>query len=161
MLRIRLRRAGRKNRPTYRIVVAEHSAPLSGKFVAMLGHFDPRTKAVGIETDELMKWLGVGAKPSNRVSKILTAAGVSHKHVVVIQNAKRAPRKAVEEAPTSAKATAGKPTVEAADVAEEVSVETETAEASSAALEPAAETEAVETSTEKTTESTSEAAPTK
>jgi small subunit ribosomal protein S16 len=97
MLRIRLRRAGRKNRPTYRIVVAEHSAPLSGKFVAMLGHFDPRTKAVGIETDELMKWLGVGAKPSNRVAKILTAAGVSHKHVVVIQNAKRAPRKAVEE----------------------------------------------------------------
>lgn len=103
MLRIRLRRTGRTNRPHYRIVVAEHTAPLTGKFVDELGHFDPRTKAMGLNEERLTKWLSVGAQPSNRVAKILTSAGVSHKLIVVKQRAARAPKKAVEEPSTPAK----------------------------------------------------------
>ncbi len=102
MLRIRLRRTGRTNRPHYRIVVAEHSAPLTGKFVDELGHFDPRTKAMGLNQERLTKWLTVGAQPSNRVAKLLTTAGVSHKLIVVKQRAARAPRRTVEAKPAAA-----------------------------------------------------------
>lgn len=97
MLRIRLRRTGRKNRPSYRIVVAEHSAPLTGKFVDQLGHFDPRTKELGLDTERVLKWLNVGAQPSNRVAKLLKSLDVKHKLVVVTTKKPRAPKNAPEE----------------------------------------------------------------
>ena len=139
MLRIRLRRTGRKNRPSYRIVVAEHSAPLTGHFVDQLGHFDPRTKEFVIDNERLTKWLGVGAQPSNRVAKLLTKTGFKHKLVVVKTNQPRATRNPEE--------------VAAAPVASAVPVEAETA------AEPAvkAEAEAVETKEEPTEAPTEEA----
>ena len=135
MLRIRLRRTGRKNRPSYRIVVAEHSAPLTGHFVDQLGHFDPRTKEFVIDNERLTKWLGVGAQPSNRVAKLLTKTGFKHKLVVVKTNQPRATRNPEE--------------VAAAPVATAAPVETETA------AEPAEET--VETKEEPTEAPTEEA----
>lgn len=101
MLRIRLRRTGRKNRPHYRIVVAEHSAPIQGKFVDQLGHYDPRTKAMGLNSETLTRWLSVGAKPSNRVATLLTTAGISHKHIVVRLRTPRPARQAAAETPIS------------------------------------------------------------
>lgn len=98
MLRIRLRRTGRRNRPTYRIVVAEHSAPLSGKVVEQLGHYDPRTKVIGLTPDRVMHWLSVGARPSNRVAKLLISQGVKHPHIVVVQRAFRAPKRSEDAA---------------------------------------------------------------
>jgi len=136
MLRIRLRRTGRKNRPSYRIVVAEHSAPLTGKFVDQLGHFDPRTKAMGVDAERLMKWLNVGAQPSNRVAKLLKQAKIEHKLIVVTTRQPRAPRNAPEEV---AEVT---PAAPAAETAAEVAVEpaTETPEAVEAEVtEPATE----------------------
>ena len=138
MLRIRLRRTGRKNRPHYRIVVAEHSATLTGKFVDGLGHFDPRTKEIGVDQERLTKWLGVGAKPSNRVAKILTTAGVSHKFIVVKQRAARAPRHPEKPAATA-------PAAQPAEATESID-ETPVAEGVVAEKIPA-DTEASETPT--------------
>lgn len=140
MLRIRLRRTGRKNRPNYRIVVAEHSAPIGGKFVDQLGHFDPRTKEMGINSEALTKWLNVGAKPSNRVAKLLTTAGIAHKSIVITL---RKPRPAKNAEEVEAKKPAAAPAPEATEAAAETPAETtqepvaETAEAP-AEPEPAA-----------------------
>jgi small subunit ribosomal protein S16 len=83
MLVIRLRRIGKKNNPTYRVVVAEHTYPVDGKFTADLGFYNPHTKQHGLNLDEVKVWLTKGAKPSNTVSKILEGAKLKHKSIVV------------------------------------------------------------------------------
>lgn len=94
MLKIRLQRAGRKNLPHYRIVLAEHSSPVKGKFIEKLGHYDPRTKAVGLKTEAILGWLQKGATPSNTAAKILIANGLKHKNVVFEKQTPRKPKTA-------------------------------------------------------------------
>jgi len=96
MLVIRLRRTGKKNKPTYRIVVAEHSFPVNGRFVADLGFYNPHTKNVGFDKEKAVEWMKKGAKPSNTIAKILTGEKVKHSSVVVIKK-NRKPKKASEE----------------------------------------------------------------
>lgn len=79
-LKIRLRRTGRKKAPTYRIVVAESSMPRDGRFVANLGHYNPRTEPATIKVDleRSREWLERGAIPTDTVASLLkqaTAAG--------------------------------------------------------------------------------------
>lgn len=102
MLVIRLRRVGKKNKPTYRIVVAEHSFPVDGKFTADLGFYNPHTKAVGLKKEEAVNWMNKGAQPSNTVARILEKEKVKHGSVVVIKK-KKQPKKAIE--PKEPKAT--------------------------------------------------------
>lgn len=83
MLRIRLKRGGKRHQPYYRIVVAEHSAPVKGSYVYLLGNYDPRKKIVVLDKDETIKWLNNGAKPSNTVAKILKKEGIEHKSIVI------------------------------------------------------------------------------
>ena len=66
MLRIRLRRVGAKKQPSYRIVVAEKSAPRDGKFVEVIGFYNPRTEpeTVNIEEERALHWLSVGDRKS-------------------------------------------------------------------------------------------------
>lgn len=71
MLVIRLARTGRSKYPTYRIVAAEAARTATGKFVAILGHYNPHTKDVVIKREEILKHLGNGAQPSNTVVKLL------------------------------------------------------------------------------------------
>jgi small subunit ribosomal protein S16 len=73
MLVIRLRRAGSKNRPFYRVVVTEGKSARDGKFVEVLGHYDPRTKPekVVIDRERLAHWIGVGARPSDTVRTLV------------------------------------------------------------------------------------------
>jgi small subunit ribosomal protein S16 len=71
MLVIRLARTGRAKYPTYRIVAAEHSRAATGKFIAVLGHYNPHTKELAIKKEEVVKHLGNGAQPSNTVAKLL------------------------------------------------------------------------------------------
>lgn len=130
MLVIRLRRIGKKNKPTYRIVVAEHSFPVDGKFTADLGFYNPHTKAVGLKKDEAVEWMNKGAQPSNTVARILEKEKVKHGSVVVIKK-KKQPKKAVE--PKESKTTE-------APAVQEV---TETVEATETA-EPETSTEQVE-----------------
>lgn len=77
MLRMRLRRVGAKNRPSYRIVVADSRAARDGAFVDYLGHYNPRTEppTVVIDEEKARKWLSVGAKPSDAVQRIIDKMG--------------------------------------------------------------------------------------
>lgn len=71
MLVIRLARVGRAKYPTYRIVAAESARAATGKFVAVLGHYNPHTKELVVKHDEVKKHLSNGAQPSNTVVKLL------------------------------------------------------------------------------------------
>jgi small subunit ribosomal protein S16 len=77
MLRIRLRRVGGKKQPSYRIVVAESTAPRDGKFVEIVGFHNPRTEpeTVQIKEDRVLHWLSVGAQPSDAVARLLKKMG--------------------------------------------------------------------------------------
>jgi small subunit ribosomal protein S16 len=77
MVRIRLRRVGSKNQPSYRIVAAEKEAPRDGRFLEALGHYNPRTEPSTIVVDEarLFHWMQNGAQPSDAVVKALRALG--------------------------------------------------------------------------------------
>jgi len=77
MLRIRLRRVGAKKQPSYRIVVAEKTAPRDGKFVEVIGFYNPRTEpeTVTIKEERAMHWLSVGAQPSDAVARIFKTHG--------------------------------------------------------------------------------------
>lgn len=78
MLRIRLRRMGKKKQPSYRVVVADSRAPRDGAFVEVLGYYNPRTEPATVEIDiERAKlWLSRGAQPSDRVGRLLASKGV-------------------------------------------------------------------------------------
>lgn len=73
MLAIRLRRAGSKNRPFYRVVVTESRSAREGRFVEVLGSYNPRTKpeTLNIDRDRLAHWLKAGAKPSDTVRTLV------------------------------------------------------------------------------------------
>jgi len=73
MLVIRLRRAGSKNRPFFRVVVAEGKSAREGKFVEALGHYNPRTRpeTLVIDRERLGHWLSVGARPSDTVRTLV------------------------------------------------------------------------------------------
>lgn len=77
MLRIRLRRVGAKKQPSYRIVVAESTAPRDGKFVENIGFYNPRTDPETVKIDEgrALHWLSVGASPSDSVARIFKTHG--------------------------------------------------------------------------------------
>lgn len=81
MLRIRLRRVGKKKQPSYRIVVADVRSPRDGDFVDHVGHYNPLTDppTVVVDADKAKHWLSVGAKPSETVERILQAQGVVEK----------------------------------------------------------------------------------
>ena len=73
MLRIRLTRTGARNQPSYRVVVADSRKPRDGKFVEILGHYNPRQDPplVVIDREKAQKWIEVGAQPSDAVKRIL------------------------------------------------------------------------------------------
>jgi small subunit ribosomal protein S16 len=78
MVRIRLRRVGRKKTPIYRIVVADSRAPRDGRFIEIIGQYSPRQgeNAIDLKTDRATYWLDVGAQPSDTVRSLLRRAGV-------------------------------------------------------------------------------------
>jgi small subunit ribosomal protein S16 len=96
MLTIRLRRAGKKKQPFYRLVVAENSAPVLGKFIQILGYWDPLKKKVHFEKDLVLDWLNKGARPSNTVAKIFKKEGVEHK-LIIIKKFRKVSAKELEE----------------------------------------------------------------
>jgi small subunit ribosomal protein S16 len=73
MLRIRLTRVGKRNQPIYRVVVAEHTKPVKGRFIEVLGTYNPRQEkgAVKLNSERILYWLEKGAKPSATVADIL------------------------------------------------------------------------------------------
>ncbi|MFP4395949.1 MAG: 30S ribosomal protein S16 [Anaerolineales bacterium] len=77
MLKIRLRRVGKKKQPSFRIVIAESTSPRDGKFVETIGFYNPRTEpeTVQYEEERALYWLSVGAQPSESVRRIFKTYG--------------------------------------------------------------------------------------
>lgn len=77
MVRIRLRRVGLKKQPSYRIVVADRESPRDGRYIEIIGFYNPRTEppTMEIKEDRALYWLGVGAQPSEPVERILNKLG--------------------------------------------------------------------------------------
>src|SRR5438128_833313 len=75
--RIRLRREGRKGQSYFRIVVADSRSPRDGRFVAMLGHYNPRTNPADIQVnaEQARAWLDKGALPTDTVRSLCKRAG--------------------------------------------------------------------------------------
>jgi small subunit ribosomal protein S16 len=73
MLVIRLRRAGSKTRPFFRVVVTEGKTARDGRFVEVLGHYNPRTKpeSLTVDRDRLAHWIKSGARPSDTVRTLV------------------------------------------------------------------------------------------
>ena len=73
---IRLRRAGSTRRPSYRVVVADSRAPRDGRFIEIIGHYNPLTTppTVKIDRDKAQAWIAKGAQPSNTVKKLMANA---------------------------------------------------------------------------------------
>jgi small subunit ribosomal protein S16 len=82
MVRIRLRRAGGKGQPTHRIVAADKESPRDGRFIEILGDYNPRTEpsTIRIKEDRVYHWLGVGAKPSKPVMQIFHTVGLMERY---------------------------------------------------------------------------------
>ena len=78
MVRIRLRREGRKKAPMYRIVIADSQSPREGRFIEIIGTYQPQKteKAVELNTERANYWLDVGAQPSDTVRSLLRRAGI-------------------------------------------------------------------------------------
>jgi small subunit ribosomal protein S16 len=79
MVRIRLRRTGAKKQASYRIVVADQRSPRDGKFIEILGWYNPRTNPPSFEINKERAnyWLSQGAQPSAAVARLLDKADVS------------------------------------------------------------------------------------
>ena len=77
MVRIRLRRVGGKKQPSYRIVVTDSRAPRDGRFIEVIGSYNPRTEpeTVSIRENRALHWLGVGAQPSDAVMRFFRQRG--------------------------------------------------------------------------------------
>ena len=77
-VRMRLTRVGSKKNPIYRVVVADSRSPRDGRFIEIIGRYNPQTDPSTIELDAetVKEWLGQGAQPSDAVSKLIKVAGI-------------------------------------------------------------------------------------
>jgi len=144
-LKIRLARGGAKKRPFYRIVVAEASAPRDGRYVERVGTYNPMVpkdhdERVTLNAERIAHWLGQGAQPTERVHKMLAAAGLAAAPVIRDQPKKSAPGKKRAEREAEAAEAAAAAEAEAAEAA--AAAESEAAEAAEAPAEEAAAEEA-------------------
>jgi small subunit ribosomal protein S16 len=77
MVRIRLRRVGAKRQPSYRIVAADKESPRDGRFIEILGFYNPRTdpSTIQLKEDRIYDWIDKGAQPSESAERVLKSAG--------------------------------------------------------------------------------------
>lgn len=82
MVRIRLRRVGAKNQPSYRVVVTDSRSPRDGRFIEKIGFYNPRTTPTTFELDEAraLYWLGNGAQPSEAVNRLMVNNGTMERY---------------------------------------------------------------------------------
>jgi len=76
-VKLRLMRMGKTKQPTYRVVAADSRSPRDGRFIEIVGTYEPRQEPsrVVIDNDKAVKWLRDGAQPTDRVQKLLQESG--------------------------------------------------------------------------------------
>jgi small subunit ribosomal protein S16 len=79
MVRLRLRRIGLKGQPTYRVVAADSESPRDGRFLEILGFYNPRTEpaTIHLKEDRVFHWMKNGALPTESVGQVFKAAGTT------------------------------------------------------------------------------------
>ncbi len=115
-VKIRLRRMGARKRPFYRLVVTDSRSPRDGKFLEILGTFDPLTEPVTLrlDTEKTKSWLQKGARPSDTARKFLIDNGLLPK-----ESARKRPSKPPKSAAPAAPTAPTVPAAPAAPVVEE------------------------------------------
>jgi len=108
MVKLRLTRVGKKKQPSYRLVAAPSRSPRDGRFIEILGHYNPLTNppTVVFKEERIMHWLKEGAQPTESVLKLLVGAGIwqkfTGKPVVYPAPKQAAPAPAPEPEPANA-----------------------------------------------------------
>ena len=76
-VKLRLTRVGKTKQPQYRIVAADSRSPRDGRFIEILGHYNPRQEpsVLSVDNDKAVRWLNEGAQPTERVRKLLELSG--------------------------------------------------------------------------------------
>ncbi len=98
MLKIKLSRTGKKNAPTYRFIVCEHTKDPWGDSLEILGHYNPRSKELVLKKERVEHWISKGAQPTETVHNILVTEGIlKTKKKNVSALGKKAKEKAAEE----------------------------------------------------------------
>ena len=110
-VKIRLRRIGAKKHPFYRLVVADTRSPRDGKFIEILGTYDPMTEPVklNIDQEKVKSWLQKGARPSDTARAFLIGQGLLPKESARKRPTKPPKSKAPAEEPAAAPAAAAAP----------------------------------------------------
>jgi small subunit ribosomal protein S16 len=82
MVRIRLTRRGLRNQPSYRIVVADKESPRDGKFLEIVGNYNPRTNpfTLDVKEERIYHWLNNGAQPSESLMKLFKSVGLAERY---------------------------------------------------------------------------------
>ncbi len=137
-VKLRLARGGAKKRPYYYVVASDITAPRDGRYIERVGTFDPmlpkdREDRVKLDLDRCKHWLSVGAKPTDRVSRLLDAAGL------LTREARNNPEKAKPKKKAQERAAAAEEAKKAAEEAANAPAEEAPKEEAAA---PEAETEA-------------------
>lgn len=102
MLKIRLRRVGKRNQPSYRVVVVEHTKKVQGSYLEALGTYNPRARAFAVNEDRVLHWLDNGAQPSERIAKLLTSVKMKHKLINLPDYDRKPKRKSKKAQPEAA-----------------------------------------------------------
>lgn len=77
MVRLRFRRVGMKGQPSYRIVAADKESPRDGRYLEIIGFYNPRTEpaTINVKEDRVFHWMKNGAKPTESVEQVFKVAG--------------------------------------------------------------------------------------
>ncbi len=139
MIRIRLARVGKKGRPSYRIVVADITAPRDGSYLEWIGNYDPMADppTVTLKNERASHWLSMGAVPSDAVARIMAQNGLMERTLNQSTATKKKEDSSGGGAPAAVAAPAEAPADEAP--ADEAEPEEAPAEEESADEEAAAE----------------------
>jgi len=99
-VKIRLMRVGKKKQPSYRVVVADGRSPRDGRYIEIIGHYQPRQEPSGfsVDGDKVLSWLQKGAQPTEQVHKLLVGAGIWETYESARSKQSTAARNAVRRA---------------------------------------------------------------
>jgi small subunit ribosomal protein S16 len=108
MVKIRLRRVGTRNKPMYRLVVADQRSPRDGAFIEIIGYYNPLTdpETFVVEEEKALKWLRLGAKPTDTTLRLLSKAGVMDKFKPTVEKKARAAKSTRSKTGAKTKSTA-------------------------------------------------------
>lgn len=110
-VKIRLMRMGKTKQPTYRVVAADSRSPRNGRFIELLGTYEPRKEpsVLNVDGEKIAKWMSNGAQPTERMQKLLVQAGLligdAAANTVVGRKQAKRPQKSKKAVPSTEAAT--------------------------------------------------------